>query len=523
MARDDFKPKIKDSLAKRVGHACSNPDCDVLTVGPHSSPSDSSSIGVAAHIAAASEGGPRWDSSMTKQDRTAPTNGIWLCHACARKIDNDPDAFPVDLLLRWKQQAEEKASKQHGRKLLRQADVQAQMGAMLGAAPTSSALAAISNVNKAAQSYLASLDRRLDVRISSDGSQTCFDLAVKEEFDFKIKAIPTDPSSWIEQVAALQEHGRESSLNVRDLVIEGSPLLSELTKDASSGVLQIQPIGVAVEARLRMLTPSDNTIADVALLSGRLTWGSKTATAAVEGLDGLLRIQMTLPLGEKGRDQVAMKLEVDTTPWEGRDIRLIRHFDLLRGAIKQLSEGSRLEIQLHANGSMICRTLYSAASDEPFIMTNRSNLHYIACARSIAEHLNVLIPFRPDHAYSAEEFAALDHAANVAEGRARGRVSSPVTAIFTLTADADMLRKRRDYSFKIQLVSGEAQVIAMFGIPVSLPRVVATVTGLVPELPTNARLGEPIEVTWGPSSLTEAVLSFESASSTDKGLLSTGT
>jgi hypothetical protein len=36
--RGDFDVKTKETLAKRVGHRCSNPDCRKLTSGPRSDP-----------------------------------------------------------------------------------------------------------------------------------------------------------------------------------------------------------------------------------------------------------------------------------------------------------------------------------------------------------------------------------------------------------------------------------------------------------------------------------------------------
>ena len=60
--RDDFKNSIKDKLAKRVGYRCSNSDCRKPTSGPQTEPSGVVNVGVAAHITAASSGGPRFDS-----------------------------------------------------------------------------------------------------------------------------------------------------------------------------------------------------------------------------------------------------------------------------------------------------------------------------------------------------------------------------------------------------------------------------------------------------------------------------
>lgn len=89
MPRDDFTRATIELLAKRVGYVCSNPGCQKPTVGPHSDDDRAVSIGVAAHIAAASTGGPRYDALQTPVERKATSNGIWLCQTCARLIDVD--------------------------------------------------------------------------------------------------------------------------------------------------------------------------------------------------------------------------------------------------------------------------------------------------------------------------------------------------------------------------------------------------------------------------------------------------
>jgi hypothetical protein len=61
--RDDFNQQTKEMLARRVGYRCVNPHCRKPTSSPRSQPSKAVNIGVAAHITAASEGGPRWPYS----------------------------------------------------------------------------------------------------------------------------------------------------------------------------------------------------------------------------------------------------------------------------------------------------------------------------------------------------------------------------------------------------------------------------------------------------------------------------
>ena len=64
---------------------------------------------MAAHITAASPGGPRYDPSRTPEERRSVANGIWLCQNCAHLIDTDKDRFSVDILRLWKAQSEEAA------------------------------------------------------------------------------------------------------------------------------------------------------------------------------------------------------------------------------------------------------------------------------------------------------------------------------------------------------------------------------------------------------------------------------
>lgn len=114
--RDDFSRKTKGMLAKRVANVCSNPSCRVRTIGPDEGGAGAINIGVAAHIAAASGGGPRYDPFMTLEERSGIDNGIWLCQNCAHLIDADSAAYPVELLHRWKEQAESEARASLGKR-----------------------------------------------------------------------------------------------------------------------------------------------------------------------------------------------------------------------------------------------------------------------------------------------------------------------------------------------------------------------------------------------------------------------
>ena len=107
--RDDFSQSVKDLLGNRVGWKCSNPNCRKTTRGAGVEKTSIINIGVAAHITAASEGGPRYDENITAQERRSFENGIWLCQSCSKLIDSDEIRYSVDKLKRWKDISEQMA------------------------------------------------------------------------------------------------------------------------------------------------------------------------------------------------------------------------------------------------------------------------------------------------------------------------------------------------------------------------------------------------------------------------------
>jgi tetratricopeptide (TPR) repeat protein len=93
-----------------TSYRCSNPDCGVITIGPAADPEKTVNLGVAAHITAASPGGPRYDPTLLPSQRQSADNGLWLCQTCSALIDKDVPKYPVELLREWKLRAEEEAA-----------------------------------------------------------------------------------------------------------------------------------------------------------------------------------------------------------------------------------------------------------------------------------------------------------------------------------------------------------------------------------------------------------------------------
>jgi hypothetical protein len=110
LQRDNFTVKTIDVLAKRVGYHCSNPNCRRFTVGPNSDKNKATILGIAAHITAASPGGPRYNIDLSIEERKDIDNGIWLCTNCATLIDKDEKEYSTELLNKWKKDSEDEVS-----------------------------------------------------------------------------------------------------------------------------------------------------------------------------------------------------------------------------------------------------------------------------------------------------------------------------------------------------------------------------------------------------------------------------
>lgn len=109
--RDDFTRDTIRKAAGRVGYRCSYPGCKSATIGASmESPDKTSVTGVAAHICAAAEGGPRYDKHMTVEERRGIENCLWLCQTHSKLIDTDEKTYTVEILRKWKNDAEAAAS-----------------------------------------------------------------------------------------------------------------------------------------------------------------------------------------------------------------------------------------------------------------------------------------------------------------------------------------------------------------------------------------------------------------------------
>ncbi|NNU26167.1 ABC-three component system protein [Isoptericola sediminis] len=97
--RDDIPAAQARVVYQRSGGRCAYPGCGAELVMDAISPGDQpKSTGKVAHIAAASPGGPRYDASMTRDQRRSANNLIYLCGPHHDAIDFQLDHHTREFL-----------------------------------------------------------------------------------------------------------------------------------------------------------------------------------------------------------------------------------------------------------------------------------------------------------------------------------------------------------------------------------------------------------------------------------------
>lgn len=268
-SRDDFSKETVLLLGQQVAYRCSNPDCTQVTVGPNEDPHRRTMLGVGAHITAAAPGGPRYDASLTSEERSDISNGIWLCSNCATLIDRNESAYSIELLNDWKSKAEARTAT-----------------ALTG---TDLSTAAAAHTGSAS---IVALSERLDevAAVASDATQR----QLREKRDGWRKGNPHDAYTWVQEVRGAPAHWQSLTPEAKaqlmrfeaslELDIHGDIDKATELADEAHAICPTQD-----ETRLRALIAHASTGAEAAL----------AIVASGESVDSLnLQAALYLELGD---------------------------------------------------------------------------------------------------------------------------------------------------------------------------------------------------------------------------------
>ncbi|HAV0411231.1 TPA: hypothetical protein JFW75_000978 [Salmonella enterica] len=409
--RDDFSSKIKEKLRARVGNKCSNPDCRVYTTGPGVE-DKINNIGVAAHICAASPGGPRYDLNMTVKQRKSFDNGIWLCANCSIDIDRDIERYTVQLLYKWKKEAEDKSRGELGNKAAEPDDAINTVAMALSGYPKSVITQAIKNVHKATEISLEEKDPRFKVSSRFDGEQTIFTLVAKPEVCMTMHVSSIAAKNFNSNYKKLIETGETLCLNTQHITISGSPLIDELMSD-KDGELFISTRKIEALAKLSLVDSSNGIIISLDDLSGAINHGTKQLVFKGSSYDDLLKIELVISLFEyKGKS----KLSVDFSKWNGKEINRLPFFNKLQSLFDKICNGWNIDCNIEIEGESLFYGALSFKRPNVYIERINSLLNYISNVRIISRELSREIYFSNDCGFTREEYLKVKSAVSLLQG-----------------------------------------------------------------------------------------------------------
>ena len=490
--RDEFTTKTKRDLAQRVGHVCSNPDCLEHTVGPTVDEAGVSNTGRASHIRAAAAGGPRYDVSMSSQERRSIRNGIWLCGSCAAKVDNDEAGYPTELLQQWKCDAELRTRRRQGQPLLTEAVAQKQMESVFSASPNRFSLNALANAVCAATSHLSSLDDRFSVSVSLQGGGTRVELRPKVDVPLSMSFVPVDRDAAKVELADLNAHGGCKRFAVSRFVLIGSRLVSTLLSDMDAGVLQLstQQRPAALELWLQM---PDGTKVDLFAMDGTVVGGTRTHTVTTSAFDGVFEISAWVPHVPSEDLSLQITFGLDTEKWQGKNVKRLAGVVALQTLFGSVLDGARLMAEAFFGEHSIW-TADITPSDLAFAGQQFAVVAYARHARTLAEHLDLSLTFSSSYGFDSEEFFQIAQIAAIADGTAIGEVKGDIEATVTWKA-LDGLRSLKGSKVAMSFHEDVGKVIKVYGQNVQLPPVGMDVEVVFPEV---AGLGGPQSIVMKP-------------------------
>lgn len=509
MARDDFLAKVVGILRTRVAHRCSNPDCRTSTVGPGNGPLAVANIGKAAHIAAASPGGPRYVEDMTKEERSSIDNAIWLCSNCATKIDVAPDVYPIPLLQAWKRLAEQTADSEKGTRLPRIDDARNQLISVMGGMPASFMFSAIQNTHEATEQVLQALDPRFCIETSYKNKKTVYQIQALETVQAKLYVPPALINEWQVAMQGLFEHGRDVALPSNGLVMEGSPLFEQiLSRDGCiGGTFHIESQKKSAILKLRTIDPETHIFEQFDDLLGHVRFGLKSLTFEGSSCGGLLQLSCHMhnsPLTNK----LDITLSTNHTIWERRDIRYLPHFDKLFKLFDLIENGWKIEVSLEIEGIQVLQAKDQIPKDTEFFRSVHVILHYIVLIRKIARYLDVAIHFSSDGGISKNDFSRALEVVEIIDGRYRldkSACKSNITCELVVQDNANNIRQllEREFPGPVVFRAHDREEFFAFGQTIQLPIQEIRLEGVRAKIShsnlSEIKDGEAVSIEWEPS------------------------
>lgn len=470
MARHNFSKPVINQLGRRVSLRCSNPDCRVPTVAAKRNGDDSLTIGVAAHICAASKGGPRYDGSMEKADRVSIDNGIWLCSACATKIDRDSKFYTEELLRTWKTSAEELAIKELGKKLPSADDAINMLSGVINGQLKKYIPQAIETIHKASDKALEELDPRFSLSSSYVNGITRIEVHAKEPTRISMEFKSDEKTDYPSMFQSLLEKGGEIEIPTEHITVSGSRLIEEIVSE--KGKLRIQRPTKTANIKIWAASLEGGAQSYLDDMVGELAYGSKECSFTGNCCNKIIGLNFSRAISEFGHSS-PINIGLDFHSWKDKNIVTLPFFDRIYSFFSTLYNKGSLNILMEIEGLQIFSGKVDDLNLRDFVIDTYFFLRYTKAARTISKFTRTDLYFDPQVTFSAQEMEHLLHVEKVVENeyilRAKDLTSNINCLLHFEDSDALKMLKKNPQPGKVIFKQDMGDTLKIFDKDVSLP------------------------------------------------------
>ncbi|MBI1891717.1 MAG: hypothetical protein HYS18_13785 [Burkholderiales bacterium] len=488
--RDNFSPKITKELERRVNGRCSNPTHRVPTSGPSSKVESSNSIGIAAHITAASPGGPRYDASLTQEERKHINNAIWLCSNCATLIDKDPKTYPVELLQQWKKSAELEAQEEMGQIPVSRKTHEQLQALVFGDLPFKRAPDAVSNICHLVASKYKELDPRFDVEIGYQDGKTICTFSATEPVSFAANIANEFALEFREKFNDLISHGKDLEIDAKAITLTGSKLFELTNNQATKFVLSTNLRKNAV-TKIEVL--DDEGILEFSLddVLGELVGGKKSVTFSGSTYQGLIAIEFTYEFGESSSENCTISTEIDFSSWNTKTLLTLPYFEKIYKYYDALFHGKSIGLRLEIDGEKVISGNGADFADEDHVGRVYSLLRYIRNVRAILKFIGTDVPYAENIRLSLNDVEDVEYFYNLLiehkqmRGEQLGTVSFTVIPHIGEVVQSSIMSLMSGEANAIRIEQSFGQPLNLYGTKITLPRIAISYSRMRAQDPIN--------------------------------------
>lgn len=475
--RENFSKLIISRLERRVNGHCSNPDCRVPTSGPNLGDETANCIGVAAHIAAASPGGPRYDKLQSTEERKSIRNAIWLCVNCSTQIDRDSSRYTVTFLNRWKQLAEQIALDEMGKTPVSRKSHEALKALAIGDFAEKGIVSAVREICKLSAIELRKIDPRFSVDVEYKNNQATYIFSPQEVVDCTLSAEGSAAEELLRKYSDMVDHGSAIEMDIGSVNLTGSPLF-DLHGD--SGKLIFSPVH-RPEAICKVSIEGLGQTVYLDEVRGALSGGRKSVTFRGITFGGYLSLTLVVNFDEKKGAASRVTLEQNYSVWEGEPISRLPYFRRVFEFYEAAISGDCLKISLEISGNQVISGSGSDILKELSAENVFSTLRYISNAREIAAFAGLDLAFKSGIKIGSEDVREVQRIREIVIGtpKKEGRDIGMVSFISNFFESQLPFMELPEHKFGPMHVTYEfSNPVNLCGVMVKMPKVIISYTAL---------------------------------------------